>query len=77
MTSKTNHLQEIFLDHLCEEKISVSIYLLNGIKLQGLLDSYDQYVIILNGSAPQIIFKHAISTIVPSQKITLKEIQKN
>ena len=54
------------------ENIAVSIYLLNGIKLQGHIESYDQYVIVLNGSAPQLIYKHAISTIVPSQKITLK-----
>ena len=75
MTSKTTHLQETFLDQLCEDKISVSIYLLNGIKLQGLIDSYDQYVIVLTGSAPQLIYKHAISTIVPSQKLTLKELK--
>ena len=53
MTSKTTHLQETFLDQLCEDKISVSIYLLNGIKLQGSIESYDQYVIVLTGSAPQ------------------------
>tara|TARA_B100000035_G_C21037096_1_gene571661 strand:+ start:15523 stop:15750 length:228 start_codon:yes stop_codon:yes gene_type:complete len=75
MTSKAAHLQEIFLDQLCEQKISVSIYLLNGIKLQGLIESYDQYVIVLNGSSPQLIYKHSISTIVPSQKITLKELK--
>lgn len=73
MTSKSTHLQEAFLDQLCEDKISVSIYLLNGIKLQGLIESYDQYVIVLTGSEPQLIYKHSISTIVPSQKLTLKE----
>ena len=75
MTSKTTHLQETFLDQLCEDKISVSIYLLNGIKLQGSIESYDQYVIVLTGSATKLIYKHSISTIVPSQKLTLKELK--
>ena len=70
MTSKSTHLLETFLDQLCEDKISVSIYLLNGIKLQGLIESYDQYVIVLTGSAPQLIYKHSKSTIVPTQKLT-------
>ena len=72
MTIKSTHLQDTFLDQVNAENIAVSIYLLNGIKLQGHIESYDQYVIVLNGSAPQLIYKHAISTIVPSQKITLK-----
>ena len=75
MTSKSIHLQETFLDQLHEDKISVSIYLLNGIKLQGFIESYDQYVIVLTGNAPQLIYKHSISTIVPSQKLTLKELK--
>ena len=75
MTSKSTHLQETFVDQLCEDKISVSIYLLNGIKLQGLIESYDQYVIVLTGSAPQLNYKHSISTIVPTQKLTLKELK--
>ena len=72
MTTKSAHLQDAFLDQVSAENIAVSIYLLNGIKLQGHIESYDQYVIVLNGTAPQLIYKHAISTIVPSQKITLK-----
>jgi host factor-I protein len=68
MTKKTD-LQDIFLSKLSEDKISVSIYLLNGIKLQGTIDSFDQYVVVLSGSTPQLIYKHAISTIVPTQKI--------
>ena len=71
MTKKTD-LQDIFLSKLSEDKISVSIYLLNGIKLQGSIDSYDQYVVVLSGSTPQLIYKHAISTIVPTQKIQLE-----
>ena len=70
MTKKTD-LQDIFLSKLSEDKISVSIYLLNGIKLQGTIDSFDQYVVVLSGSTPQLIYKHAISTIIPGGPITL------
>ena len=66
------HLQDLFLNQLVEEKISVSIYLLNGIKLQGQIESFDQHIIVLNGTSPQLIYKHAISTIVPSQSLKLK-----
>jgi host factor-I protein len=66
-------LQDQFLNELIKDKISVSIYLLNGIKLQGQIESFDQFVIILNGNAPQLIYKHSISTIVPSQNINLND----
>lgn len=67
------HLQELFLNQLMKDNISVSIYLLNGIKLQGHIESFDQYIIVLNGNVPQLIYKHSISTIVPSKKINLNE----
>ena len=70
------HLQDNFLNKVIEENISVSIYLLNGIKLQGNIHSFDQSVIVLNGQAPQLIFKHSISTIVPSKKVSLTQSQK-
>jgi len=66
-------LQDRFLNELIKDQISVSIYLLNGIKLQGQIESFDQFVIVLNGNAPQLIYKHSISTIVPSQKINLND----
>ena len=69
----TDNLQDLFLNQLVEEKISVSIYLLNGIKLQGLIASFDQHVIVLNGVSPQLIYKHAVSTIAPSQNFKLKD----
>lgn len=70
------HLQDNFLNKVIEENISVSIYLLNGIKLQGNIHSFDQSVIVLNGQAPQLIYKHSISTIVPSKKVSLTQSQK-
>ena len=69
--TKNINLQDTFLNQLIEDSISVSVYLLNGIKLQGQIKSFDQYVIVLTGNTPQLIYKHSISTIVPSQSINL------
>lgn len=60
-------LQEPFLNTLRKEGMQVSIYLVNGIKLQGEIESFDQYVIILKSNISQMVYKHAISTIVPSR----------
>ena len=62
-------LQDPFLNILRKERIPVSIYLVNGIKLQGQVDSFDQYVIILKNTVNQMVYKHAVSTIVPSKTI--------
>lgn len=72
MTFKETPLQELFLNQLSESKVSVSIYLLNGIKLQGHIEAFDENVLVLSGTTPQLIYKHSISTIVPSQKIDIK-----
>jgi len=69
---KNKNLQDSFLNQIIKENIPVSIYLLNGIKLQGQVQSFDQYVIVLSGSTPQLIYKHSVSTIVPSQVINLE-----
>ncbi|AUB77986.1 MULTISPECIES: RNA chaperone Hfq [Spiribacter] len=67
--SKGQSLQEPFLNALRKEKVPVSIYLVNGIKLQGQVDSFDQFVILLRNSISQLVYKHAISTIVPSRNV--------
>jgi len=67
--TKSQILQEPFLNALRKEKMSVSIYLVNGIKLQGQVDSFDQYVIILKNTVNQMVYKHAISTIVPAKTV--------
>ena len=67
--TKSQILQEPFLNALRKEKIPVSIYLVNGIKLQGQVDSFDQYVIILKNSVNQMVYKHAISTVVPARMV--------
>ncbi|MAZ79230.1 MAG: RNA chaperone Hfq [Gammaproteobacteria bacterium] len=70
--TKSQILQEPFLNALRKEKIQVSIFLVNGIKLQGQVDSFDQYVIILKNTVNQMVYKHAISTIVPTKTIKLQ-----
>ncbi len=69
MSSKSKQLQEPFLNALRKEKVPVSIFLVNGIKLQGQIDSFDQFVILLKSSVNQMVYKHAVSTIVPSRPI--------
>ena len=70
--TKTQILQEPFLNALRKEKVPVSIFLVNGIKLQGQVDSFDQYVIILKNTVNQMVYKHAISTIVPTKTVKLQ-----
>jgi host factor-I protein len=69
--SKGHSLQDPFLNALRKERIPVSIYLVNGIKLQGHVESFDQFVVLLKNSVSQLVYKHAISTIVPSRAVKL------
>lgn len=71
--SKGQNLQDPFLNALRKEHVPVSIYLVNGIKLQGKVDSFDQYVIILKNAVSQMVYKHAISTIVPARQVRLSQ----
>lgn len=67
--AKGQSLQEPFLNALRKEKVPVSIYLVNGIKLQGQIESFDQFVLLLRNSVSQMVYKHAISTIVPARNV--------
>ncbi|MFI3195031.1 MAG: RNA chaperone Hfq [Methylococcaceae bacterium] len=69
--SKGQNLQDNFLNTLRKEHTPVSIFLVNGIKLQGKVDSFDQYVIMLKNTVSQMVYKHAISTIVPSKSVKM------
>lgn len=69
--SKAQNLQDSFLNALRKEHTPVSIFLVNGIKLQGRVDSFDQYVVMLKNTVNQMVYKHAISTIVPSKNVTM------
>lgn len=68
--TKGPSLQDPFLNSLRKEKIPVSIYLVNGIKLQGVIESFDQFVVLLKNTVSQMVYKHAISTIVPARNVS-------
>ena len=69
--AKGKSLQEPFLNALRKERIPVSIFLVNGIKLQGQVESFDQFVILLKNNVSQMVYKHAISTVVPSRPVKI------
>lgn len=67
--AKGQSLQDPFLNALRRDRIPVAIYLVNGIKLQGQIESFDQFVILLKNTVSQMVYKHAISTVVPSRAV--------
>lgn len=69
--SKGQSLQDPFLNALRKERIPVSIFLVNGIKLQGQIESFDQFVVLLRNTVSQMVYKHAISTVVPARNIKI------
>ena len=68
----TEILQDKFLNNLRKEKIPVAIFLVNGIKLEGIVQAFDPYTILLKNKTTQCVYKHAISTIVPSKSTKLE-----
>jgi host factor-I protein len=72
MSNKGQLLQDPFLNQCRKEHVPVSIYLVNGIKLQGVIESFDQYVVMLRNQFTQMVYKHAISTVVPAKPVTLR-----
>lgn len=69
--SKGQTIQDPFLNNARKEKVPVSIFLVNGIKLQGQIESFDQFVIFLKNNVTQMVYKHAISTIVPARNFNI------
>lgn len=69
--NKGHTLQDPFLNVLRKERIPVSVFLVNGIKLTGQVESFDQFVVLLKNSVSQLVYKHAISTIVPARNVKL------
>ncbi|KFN41357.1 RNA chaperone Hfq [Arenimonas oryziterrae] len=67
--SKGQSLQDPFLNALRRERVPVAIYLVNGIKLQGTIESFDQFVVLLRNTVSQMVYKHAISTVVPARNV--------
>lgn len=73
VNQKGQLLQDPFLNTLRKEHVPVSIYLVNGIKLQGQIESFDQYVVLLRNTVTQMVYKHAISTIVPGRPVNFAQ----
>ena len=69
--SKGQNLQDPYLNALRKERVPVSIFLVNGIKLQGQIESFDQFVILLKNTVSQMVYKHAVSTVVPSRNVKI------
>ena len=69
--SKGQMLQEPYLNALRREHVPVSIFLVNGIKLQGQIESFDQFVVLLKNNVSQMVYKHAISTVVPARNVRI------
>lgn len=71
--NKGQQLQDPFLNALRQEQVQVSVYLVNGIKLQGYIENFDQYVVLLRNAVTQMVYKHAISTVVPSKPVMYRQ----
>ena len=69
--SKGQSLQDPYLNALRRERVPVSVFLVNGIKLQGQIESFDNFVVLLKNSVSQMIYKHAISTVVPARNVRI------
>ncbi len=69
MNAKPQHLQDPYLNALRREHVPVSLYLVNGIRLQGRIDSFDAHVVLLKSVGTQMVYKHAISTVVPARAV--------
>lgn len=67
--SRPQLLQDPFLNALRKQKVPLSVYLTNGIKLQGHISAFDSQVVLLKNNTKQMVFKHAIATIVPSRNV--------
>lgn len=72
--SKGQSLQDPYLNALRRERVPVSIFLVNGIKLQGQIESFDNFVVLLKNSVSQMIYKHAISTVVPARNVHIADL---
>ncbi len=74
MSDKKQNLQDVFLNHVRKEKVAVTIFLVNGVKLQGFVTWFDNFCVLLKRDAQsQLVYKHAISTIMPAQSVSLWE----
>lgn len=76
--NKATNFQDSFLNYLRKEKIPVVVYLTNGVRLKGVVKGFDNFVIVLKEANEQLIYKHAVSTIIPEKVVDIKiESQEN
>ena len=74
MATEKHNLQDAFLNHVRKNKVSVTIFLVNGVKLQGVITWFDNFCVLLRRDGQsQLVYKHAISTVMPVQPISLYE----
>jgi host factor-I protein len=72
---KGQKIQDPFLNALRKERVPVSIFMVNGIRLQGTIESFDQFIIMLKNVSTQVVYKHAISTVVPSRNVRISSAE--
>ena len=79
MKNTALNLQDLFLNNARKEKLPVTIFLMNGVKVKGHVKGFDSYIILLEGENKQqnLIYKHAVSTIVPGKNMNLQNANKN
>jgi len=78
MADKVNNLQDIFLNTLRKSKTPVTMFLVKGVKLQGIITWFDNFSVLLRRDGQsQLIYKHAISTVMPAHPLDLSEVDKN
>lgn len=78
MAKENNHLQEIFLTRLYRSRTGVTMFLMNGYQLRGVITGFDAFVVVLTSEGrQQVIYKHAISTITPERPVSLREEEKD
>lgn len=68
----SNNLQDNYLNQLRKEKTPVVVYLANGVRLKGIIKGFDSFVIVLKEATQQLIYKHAVSTIIPEKDVDLR-----
>jgi len=72
MSNKSQNVQDVFLNHVRKNKVSLTVFLVNGVKLQGVISWFDNFSILLRrDDHVQLVYKHAISTIMPAQMVQL------
>ncbi|MBF0093170.1 MAG: RNA chaperone Hfq [Alphaproteobacteria bacterium] len=77
-SEKTQNVQDVFLNHIRKNKVSVTVFLVNGVKLQGIVTWFDNFSLLLRRDGhTQLVYKHAISTVMPTTPVQLFEPPKD